>query len=236
MEIISKTAEEVQFTSNMDVSLANAIRRSVSEIPILAIYEADIYKNDSVLYDEVIAHRLGLIPLKNQKLKAGQSIELKLQVKGKEGDKREVLSGDIDGDVVYSDMPFVLLENGQTLKLVARANVGFGKDHSRYSPGVIFYRHVPSIKISGEGEKQSELAELYPKVFSFEAGKLQVRDAYECTLDPEDFENYPGVEISFADSLHFSIESWGQIEAKEIFNDACKALKSNISEVGRVLK
>jgi len=236
MEIISKTAEEIQFTSDMDVSLANAIRRSVSEIPILAIYEADVYKNDSVLYDEVISHRLGLIPLKNQKLKTGQNIELKLQVKSKEGDKREVLSGDIDGDVVYPDMPFVLLENGQVLKLVARANVGFGKVHSRYSPGVIFYRHVPTIKITSEGEKQSELAELYPEVFSFEGGKLQVVNAYECTLDAEDFDNAPGIEVSFKDSLLFSIESWGQIEAKEIFNEACRALKSNISEVAKVLK
>ena len=77
MEIISKTAEEIQFTSDIDVSLANAIRRSVSEIPILAIYEADVYKNDSVLYDEVISHRLGLIPLKNQKLKTGQNIAIR---------------------------------------------------------------------------------------------------------------------------------------------------------------
>ena len=236
MELISKTAEEVQFTSDMNISLANAIRRSVSEIPILAIYEADIYKNDSVLYDEIIAHRLGLIPLKNQKLKSGQNIELKLQVKSKEEDKRNVLSGDIDGDIVYPDMPLVLLENGQTLKLVARANVGFGKDHPRYNPGVIFYRHVPRIAIKGEGEKQSELAELYPLVFSFESGKLQVKNAHECTLDSEDFNDYPGVDISFSDSIVFSIESWGQIEAKEIFTEACKALKSNISEVTKVLK
>jgi len=73
MEIITKTPEEVSFILDMDVSLANAIRRSVAEIPVLAIVEADIYKNDSALYDEIIAHRLGLLSLKNQKMKRRNS-------------------------------------------------------------------------------------------------------------------------------------------------------------------
>ncbi len=58
----------------MAIELANALRRSVDEIPVLAINEVDIYKNDSALYDEIIAHRLGLIVLKNQKLKEGKAI------------------------------------------------------------------------------------------------------------------------------------------------------------------
>ena len=79
METITKTPEEITFTSKLNVSLANAIRRSVGEIPILAIVEADIYKNDSALYDEIIAHRLGLLPIKNQKMKAGESVEMKMK-------------------------------------------------------------------------------------------------------------------------------------------------------------
>ena len=85
METIIKTPGKISFISDMNISLANAIRRNVGEIPILAIVEADIYKNDSALYDEVIAHRLGLISLKNQKMKADQTIEMKLKAKGKSG-------------------------------------------------------------------------------------------------------------------------------------------------------
>ena len=69
MEMIKSSNEEIVFKTGMNVSLANAIRRSVGEIPILAISECDIYKNDSALYDEIIAHRLGLVSLKNQKMK-----------------------------------------------------------------------------------------------------------------------------------------------------------------------
>jgi DNA-directed RNA polymerase subunit D len=224
----------LSFVSKIDVSLANAIRRSVNEIPILAIDEVDVYKNDSALYDEIIAHRLGLVPLKNQKLKADGKVELKLKSKGK-GERTEVLSGELGDDVIHPGMPIVLLEEGQEIELVARAKIGIGKEHSKFSPGMIFYKHLPEIKISGDGEKQSELAELHPEVFEFD-GKLKVKNAEACNLDTEDVKTYPGVTIEFKDDLVFTVESWGQIDAKEVFTEACKALKGNLSEVSKVLK
>ena len=90
MEKIIKTPEELSVITNMNVSLANAIRRSVGEIPILAIVEADIYQNDSALYDEIIAHRLGLIPIKNQKMGKDQFVEMKLKGKGDRSEERRV--------------------------------------------------------------------------------------------------------------------------------------------------
>lgn len=235
MKIITEETGKMKFVTDMNISLANAIRRSVNEISILAISEADIYKNDSALYDEVIAHRLGLIPLKNQKLKEGQSIEMKLKTKGKK-EGTEVLSGELGSEVIYEDMPIVLLEEGQEIELVARATTGKGKDHARFVPGLVFYGQMPAITISKEGEGQKELAKLYPKVFKLEGDKLKVNDASECELDQEDMKNFPGVEIKFGDELLFSIESWGQIEAKDIFIEAAKALKANLSEVSKVLK
>jgi DNA-directed RNA polymerase subunit D len=235
IKLIKKTPEEVKVVTSMSASLANAIRRSVGGIPIMAISEADIYKNDSALYDEIISHRLGLIPLKNQKLKAGQTVEFKLGVKSKEGE-RIVLSGELGSEVVYPDMPIVSIENGQEIKLVARANVGTGNEHSRYSPGILYYSHLPKIKISSEGEKQSELAELFPEVFEMMGEKLKVKDETACTLDSEDMKDYPGVTIDITEDLVLSIESWGQIEAKNIFIEACKALKSELSMVSKAVK
>ena len=235
MEIIEKNNGKVVFITDMSTTLANAIRRSASEIPILAIEEADIYKNDTALYDEIIAHRLGLIPLKNQKVKEGEAIELKLKAKGK-GERTEVLSGALGEEVVYSDMPIVLLEDGQELEIVARAKAGKGKDHARYSPGLVFYKHLAKVKISGDGEKQTELAELYPQAFEVVGGKLKVKDATKCDLEQEDLKEYPGITIELKDELVFSIESWGQIDAKEIFNGACKALKANLADVSKALK
>ncbi|MBT7102126.1 DNA-directed RNA polymerase subunit D [archaeon] len=235
METITKTAEEISFISDMNVSLANAIRRSVGEIPILAVVEADIYKNDSALYDEVIAHRLGLVSLKNQKLKGDNSVEMKLKVKGKD-DITEVLAGELGDDVVYPETPIVLLGKDQVVEVVARAKMGKGNDHAKFMPGLVYYKHLAKIKISGDGEKQTELAEIYPDAFEMFGEKLKVKSAAACDLDESDMKEYPGVDISFGDDLVFTIESWGQIEAKEIFSEACKALKGNLSEVSKALK
>lgn len=235
METIIKTPEEISFITDMNVTLANAIRRSVGEISILAIDECDIYKNDSVLYDEIISHRLGLLSLKNQKMKADQTVEMKMKVKGKD-DGVEILAGELDGEVVYPETPIVLLGEGQELELVARARAGKGIDHAKFMPGLAYYKHLPKIKISGEGEKQTELVELYPNAFEMFGEKVKVKSAAACDLDQDDMGEYPGVEISFDDNLVFTIESWGQIEAKDIFTEACKALKGNLSEVNKAVK
>lgn len=48
----------------VDASLANAFRRIlIAEVPTLAIEDVFIFTNTSIIQDEVLAHRLGLIPL-----------------------------------------------------------------------------------------------------------------------------------------------------------------------------
>ncbi len=235
MEIIKNANEEVVFSGEVNVSLANAIRRSAGEIPVLAICECDIYKNDSALYDEIIAHRLGLISLRNQKMKKDDVVEFKLKAKGK-GDGGMVLAGEMGKEIIYPETPIVLLSEGQTLELVAKAKAGKGIDHARFMPGLVYYKHLPKIKISSEGEKQTELASLYPKVFEMYGEKIKVKDAWECDLDNEDMKEYPGIDISFDNNLVFAIESWGQMDAKKIFVEACKALKGNLSIVSKALK
>jgi DNA-directed RNA polymerase subunit D len=235
MENIKNTNEEVVFSVDMNVSLANAIRRSVGEIDILAIDEVDIYKNDSALYDEIIAHRLGLVSLKNQKMKKGDVVEFKLKGKG-EVDGKMILAGEMGAEIIYPETPIVLLGEGQQLEIVARARAGKGINHAKFMPGLVYYKHLPKIKLSGEGEKQTELVEIYPEVFEMYGEKVKVKNAWKCNLDEEDVKDYPGVEISFDDNLVFAIESWGQIEAKKIFEESCKVLKSNLLEVSKAVK
>lgn len=230
IKIIKKTPEKVEFVTDMGIAIANALRRSVYEIPVLAIDEVDMYRNDSALYDEIVAHRLGLIPLKNEKLKEGETINLKLSVEG-----REVVSKDLGKEVVYPDMPIVLLNGEQGLEVVARARQGKGKEHAKFIPGLVYYRNVAKVTISKDGEKHKELAELHPSIFEFD-GKLKVKNEMQCDLDQEDVADFKGVTIEQTGQLVFTIESWGQMKAEEIFNELVKALEGNLKEVAKELK
>lgn len=65
-EIISSTDDElVVDLIGADVSMANALRRiMIAEVPTVAVEHVYIQDNSSIMQDEVLAHRVGLIPLK----------------------------------------------------------------------------------------------------------------------------------------------------------------------------
>ncbi len=65
VRVVSETPEEFIFELiGVGPPIANALRRILlSEVPSVAIDTVFITRNTSILQDEVLAHRLGLIPL-----------------------------------------------------------------------------------------------------------------------------------------------------------------------------
>ena len=135
MKIIQKSQEKVSFVTEADQSLLNAIRRSALEIPVLAIDEVEFHKNDSVLYDEILALRLALVPIetpKNMNMQekcsckgkgcARCSVQFKLVAKG----PCTVYSKELKGKTkpVYPDIPLGILIEGQELELIDRGKFG----------------------------------------------------------------------------------------------------------------
>jgi len=66
VEVTTKTDELMVFhASGIDAPIANALRRIlIAEVPTMAIETVNIYNNTSIIQDEVLAHRLGLVPIK----------------------------------------------------------------------------------------------------------------------------------------------------------------------------
>ena len=65
IEIKNRTDDQLTFIiEGADVSMVNALRRiSMVEVPTMAIETVKILKNDARIFDEALAHRLGLVPI-----------------------------------------------------------------------------------------------------------------------------------------------------------------------------
>jgi len=236
MKIITKEDNQIKFVSEIDESLANAIRRCLNQIPIIAIDEVEISKNDSPLYDETIAHRIGLIPLKMDKLTDKKTVEkLKLSVK-KEG---MVYSEELTGGakVIYGKIPITSLKKGQELELVATTRVGKGKEHAKFSPGLMFYRNITDIKI--DKNCPQEVIKVCPqKILKAENGKIIVGENYKCDMCEACVElcekqGKDSINLIPTKELMITLESFGQLTVEEILKKSIKELKKELVEVSK---
>ena len=74
IEVQSLDDEEIVFDMvGIDAASANARRRSlIAEVPTMAFDKIEIYANSTVLFDEFLSHRIGLVPLTSEYAHAGE--------------------------------------------------------------------------------------------------------------------------------------------------------------------
>ena len=144
LNIISQNEQKVSVKlKGIPLQYANALRRiCLNGVPIYAIDTVDMMANSSVMADEGIAHRLGLIPLKTELSAVEQDNESdKIMFtldSGETTETRTVFSGELKSldDVikpVSDDIPIVTLAPGQRLKLEAYARLGRGTEHAKWN-------------------------------------------------------------------------------------------------------
>lgn len=156
LSITNLTNEILKFQlENIDLSIANAIRRiMITETPTMAIDWVQLESNSSVLCDEFIAHRLGLIPLISdnvvENIKFPKdcnckkncldcSIEFNINITCKENQTKSITSSDLKSSDLrikpaFDDIIIVKIQKGQELKIRAFAKKGIAKDNAKWNP------------------------------------------------------------------------------------------------------
>lgn len=143
IEIVKNENDYMELNINdVDFSILNSLRRvMISNVEILAIEMIKIYENNSIVIDDVISHRVGLVPIKrNSDLIKNAKFELDVKFNSKNVNSiQDVLSSSLvsktDGvKVVHDNIVIAKIKNGQHIKFSAEAILGSGSIHAKWSP------------------------------------------------------------------------------------------------------
>lgn len=265
VKLLEKNEREIRlFVKGVDVPYVNALRRIIlSEVPCMAIDEIVILENSSIIQDETIAHRLGLVPLRTDldsynlpedcscKSEFGCNlcrVTLMLNAEAKEG-TRAVYSGELISEnkevVPVSDkIPLVKLAKEQELRLEAYARLGKGKNHAKWQPvSMCSYKYYPKITVSSKHcDACGKCVEICPKkVLGKAENKINVRDLMACTLCQDCVESCPhdpkAIEVGWEqDTFVFGLESTGALSPERTISEAVRVLDRQLKEFENQVK
>jgi len=263
-KILKTNGERINFVvKGTFPSVANALRRAMtSEVPVMAIEDVVIVENSSIIYDEIVAHRLGLIPLTTDlksytlpeecdcgsemgcsKCRAGFTLEVEA-----EDDVKTVYSGDLtlqDPNIkpVSREIPLVRLGPKQKIKLEAYARLGRGIEHAKWqATSACTYKYYPRVALD---EKKcngcGECVTFCPKgVYEKKGTKVEVVDELKCTLCMDCIDHCPikpsPITVDWdGNSFIFNIESTGALPPNEIVTAAVKVLLGKLDQLTNIL-
>jgi DNA-directed RNA polymerase subunit D len=225
----------------------NALRRTLlSEVPKLAIDKVIFYDNTSALFDEILAHRIGMIPIPTDPSTLNRKGDVDAEGKPtyvvrytltKEG-PATVMSGDFECEdkrfaPVDAKIPIVDLLAGQRLILEAEAILGDGTQHAKWQAchavGYKYYptAHVDNRKIKPEQAKMA--VERTPLgILAVEGGKLVILQPEEVNrADEAEKICGDGFKIDYDDrKFLFKFETDGSLKAEDALMKALDILKA----------
>ncbi len=256
IDIIELSERKGKFVlSGVSASFANALRRSMlAEVPVLAIDEVNVYDNTSILFDEQLALRLGLIPLKADTSLynmpeecscggegcASCQVTLTLSAEG----PKMVYSGDLvstDPGVRPADttIPIVELMENHKIVVEAIARLGIGRKHAKWQAGIACgYKNMPVITI-GECDLCEKCVEACPRNILKINGKLDVVNIMNCSLCRlcEEACYTDSIKVSEdPESFIISFETTGAMSAAKLVEEAANSIKKKAVQLNEILE
>lgn len=254
IKVLEKSNTKMRFLLEKSTpAFANALRRvAKSEVPTMAIEYVDFEENTSGMFDELLAHRIGLIPLTfdtsvynlKSECKCGGKgcsrceVTLVLEKQGpcvvKAGDMK---STDNTVQPAEKEIPIIELLENQRLKFEAVAQLGLGTEHIKWQASNVGYQYVPIVKISAE-KADTKIVDVCPlHVFEKKDGKVKIVAEDKCNLCMRCVEISEGVTVSADDTnFIFNIESVSGLTVKEILNKSLDILEERTQEFAESVK
>lgn len=230
-----------------DLSVANALRRiMLSEVPTITIDLVEFESNTSVLADEFLAHRLGLIPLTSHQAKefkysrdcscmqycSNCSVELTLNVRCNEDSTRDVTSRELvsNHEKVHpvhdlaNQAPGILivkLRKGQEVRVRCIAKKGVGKEHSKWSP-------VSSVSFEYDPDNLLRHTTFWTEE---DVNKEWPHSVYTQGPYPDEENQLPYDPKAEPNKFYFLVEAIGCLRPEEILLQAINVLQSKLGAV-----
>lgn len=154
LDVVSKDSQKIAVNlKGIPLQYANALRRvCLNGVPVFAVDTVDIIENSSVLPDEGLVHRLGLIPLTTDLARFNEPSKCECQSEtgcsnckvmlvldsGNSDVTRVVLSDELSSEddsikPTSDKIPIVQLAPDQRIKVECHARLGRGTEHSKWN-------------------------------------------------------------------------------------------------------
>jgi len=258
VELIELKEKRARFLlTGVKPSFANAIRRAcLSEVPTLAIDEISIYDNTSVLFDEQLALRLGLLPLKAEDLDQfvisdecdcggvgcpACQVGMTLTAEGPGTVySKDIVFADPSVEVACENVPIVILGEGEKLMLEGIVTLDKGTTHARWQVGTLCgYKNLPEIEIGDNCNSCGKCVEVCPRnILEMVEGHLKVVDPISCSncrLCVDECEVGAIKVVPIRDSFLMKIDNDGSISARDQVIGAAKDIKKRATALSEQL-
>jgi DNA-directed RNA polymerase subunit D len=229
-------------------SLVNSLRRVlISDVPVLAIDRVIILDNTTVMYDEVLAHRLSMIPLKTnlsklpkieeceEELVDPSLCQVRYQLSVKASDQvvsvyaKDLIPDDPDFAPLYPDTLILRMSKGQVLSIEAYAKLGRARDHAKWQACLASYYYYPKVQLLNAKDDRCAACEEFCKGISKGDDGYVITDPLQCSFD-----NWKTCEETCSGSLAvdwdedkyvFWIENYGNMDMPSLVKEAFRIWK-----------
>lgn len=246
IEHVEQTENTSTFTvEGITTPYANTLRRSLmKKVPTMAVDTVEIHENSSALYDEVLAHRIGLMVLSTDvgafniaedeaEPSAATHAQLSLSVEGPVTVKAKHFEAQTDSVApVHPETIIAELLDDQKIELVATAKLGYGEDHSKHDPCLATYYFQPDVTVNNDYADLDDVIDQYPpqvvedgEIIAERINTPELLDACEGISEAVTI-TYP----ENVDSFTFKIESWGHMTVDEIVSETLRVYNDRLEE------